>query len=78
MNVIVLATDIDHNIPDSEFKEAIAETSSRIRYGGQDFLKELKELHAKYEIPSAKVHFINNKKIAEKIIEREYSASQVH
>ena len=75
---IILSTDVAHNISDLEFKQAISETSSRIRYGGEAFLKELKELNAKYIIPTNKVKFIREEDLAKSINEREYSTSQIN
>ena len=49
-NKIIVKTNIDHNINDTEYKREIALTASLIKYQGEEYLNKLKALNSEYEI----------------------------
>jgi len=73
-----LSTGIDHQIPEIDFKIAIAKTAELIRYGGHEFLQKLQQLHSEYDVVNTK--FLTEKEFQIKRIdksEREYSSAQL-
>jgi len=73
-----LSTGVDHQIPEIDFKIAIAKTAELIRYGGHEFLQKLQQLHSEYDVVNTK--FLTEKEFHSKQTqkaEREYSEAQV-
>jgi myosin-crossreactive antigen len=61
----IVKTNINHNISDLEFNDAISKTSSLIRYSGHEYLKKLKALNDSYIITNGSLLDIGE--MAEKI-----------
>ena len=69
-----LSTGIDHQIPEIDFKIAVAKTAELIRYGGMEYLQRLQALNNEYDVVNSK--FLTEKEFHSKQTqkaEREYS-----
>lgn len=53
--MIIVKTNINHNINEQEFKEVISITGSLIKYQGNEYLDKLKALNTQYEIENHRI-----------------------
>jgi hypothetical protein len=60
-----LVTNIDHQIPEIDFKIAMAKTAELIRYGGHAYLNKLRELNSEYDVVNSK--FLTEREFAERL-----------
>jgi hypothetical protein len=73
-----LSTSIDHQISEIRFKILVAKTAELIRYGGEEFIQKLEQLHSEYDVVNSR--FLTEKEFHSRQTqkaEREYSAAQV-
>lgn len=73
-----LSTGVDHQIPEIDFKIAVAKTAELIRYGGMEYLQRLQALNNEYDVVNSK--FLTEKEFHSKQTqkaEREYSSAQL-